>query len=119
MLETLNQIVSIRLETGVLVAGLTLACAFMLFHVTESKVLALIFAPVAGFCALVGIYFSRELGLYYSSDQQSNIILSSLIGVIISLVVVLVAARMVSSMMNALRKRQSEQLGTRQDRMPG
>ena len=110
MLETLGAIFSVSASVTYLVAGLTMACALLFFQMTQSRTLTLFFVPVAAVGALVGIYVSRELGFYYSTEENSNILLSSLLGLMVSLVIVIVIARIAYAISNAFRRNQRNKL---------
>lgn len=110
MFETLEAIFSVRTDTTYLVAALTAGCALMFFHMTESRVLTVLFTPFAALGALIGVFISRELGFYYSADSDSNIILSGLLGLFVSLVIIVVVARLSYLFVNFVRQKQANRL---------
>jgi len=112
MLETLNIILSVRADTTYLVAALTFASALVFFQMTGSRTLTLLFTPLAAIGALVGIYVSREMGYYYSSDEDSNIIMSGLLGLLVSLIIVILTARLTYLLLGMLRRWQASRLRT-------
>lgn len=113
MLEIWHAIFSVSWQTLYLVIGLTGICAYFFLLMTESRPLTLLFTPMAAVGALVGIFLSREFGLYYSADQDSNILLSGLIGLCISLTVVLITAKLGHITVNAIRRGQADRLRNR------
>jgi len=110
MLEIFDAILSVRTDTIYLVASLTAACSLMFLQMTNSRMLTALFTPVAALGALIGIYISRELGLYYSSDNDSNIIMSGLLGLFVSLAIVVLIARLSYMVLNFLRGQQAKRL---------
>lgn len=110
MIEIFDAIFSVRADTTYLVAGLTIASALMFLYMTDSRSLTLLFTPIAALGAFLGIYVSRELGLYYSADDDSNIIVSGLLGLFLSLTVVILTARLCFMIVNAIRRRQTARL---------
>lgn len=110
MTEIFDAIFSVRADTTYLVAGLTIASALMFLHMTNSRALTLLFVPFAAVGAFLGIFVSRELGLYYSADDDSNIIMSGLLGLIVSLAIVILTARLFYIIVNFIRRRQTQRL---------
>lgn len=115
MIEIWHAIFSVTSQTIYLVAGLTAVCAYLFLLMTDSRPLTLMFTPVAAFGSLVGIYLSREFGLYYSADKDSNIVLSSLLGLCVSLTVVVLTAKLGHLAVRALRNRQANKLRNRRN----
>lgn len=93
-MDTIYAILSVDNTTSILVAGITVACALILFQMTESRLLSLLFAPMACFAALCGIWLSNELGVYYSGDDDSNTVLGALVGLAFSAIFIVVATRL-------------------------
>ncbi len=110
MLEIFDAILSVRTDTTYLVAGLTIACSLIFLQLTESRILTLLFTPLAAMGALIGIYLSRELGLYYSTNKDANIIMSGLFGLFLSLLIVVIIARLSFLFFNFLRRKQAKRL---------
>ena len=110
MLETLNIILSVPTGTTYLVAALTLASALMFFQMTGSRTLTLLFTPLGAVGALVGIYVTNELGVYFSPDEDSNVIMSGLLGLLISLIIVILFARVTYILLGVVRRFQSTRL---------
>ena len=111
MFEILNSIFSVSDFTIHLIVGLTIACSWLFLYMTKSWVLTLLFTPIAALGALSGIYVSRELGLYYSTDSSSNLMMSGILGLIISLAIVIVTARIGYFLIHTLRNWQRTKLG--------
>ncbi|MCH9765807.1 MAG: hypothetical protein K0U34_07435 [Alphaproteobacteria bacterium] len=110
MFETIIAIFGVSSGTTYLIAGLTAACSVFFLHMTNSRALTLLFTPVAAIGALTGVYVSRELGLYYSTDKDSNILLSGILGLAVSLVIVILTARLGYMITNAIRSWQAAKL---------
>ncbi len=110
MLETLDAILSVRSDTTYLVAGLTAASAIVFLSMTGSRLLTFIFTPLAALGALIGIYVSQELGLYYSTDEYSNTIISGLLGLILSLAIVILTAKLTYIVLGRIRRHQATRL---------
>lgn len=114
MLDSLQHILIVSQETQYLVAALALAGSLMLLHFTGSRLLAAIFAPVAALGALIGIYICRELGVFLATDEDSNVVLSGLVGLIVGVLILLIITRLCYNAVNAVRTHRSERL--REDR---
>lgn len=102
MADTIYSILSVDEFTIWLVAAISAACAMLLYLMTESRLLTIVFTPMSCFAALTGIWLSNELGLYYSGDRDSNIALGALIGLIFSAVVIVLAVRFTFMIVNWL-----------------
>lgn len=95
MFETLNMIVSVDVFTISVVGVLTAWASIMIRHMTGSTALSLAFCPAIYIGALVGINQCREFGLVFSTNNDSNIIMSACFGMIAAMLFMLVVTRMV------------------------
>jgi hypothetical protein len=99
-MDTIYAILAVDDTTSILVAGITVACALILFQMTESLFMSLIFAPMAAFAALLGIWLSNQFGIYYSGDQDSNTVLGALVGLAFSAIFIVAATRITFAIIN-------------------
>lgn len=95
MFDTLNMIVSVDVFTISVVGVLTAWASIMIRHMTGSTVLSLAFCPAIYLGALVGIYQCREFDLLFSTDNDTNIIMSACFGMIAAMLIMLVLTRMI------------------------
>lgn len=110
MSEILFAIISVNDETTFIVAGLSIVCAFLMHQMTDSRVLTLIFAPIAAFGALLGIFICHELNLVFSTYELANIILMSLFGMIFGLLFQIVSYRLFCLFLGAIRGNRADKL---------
>ena len=98
MPEFLREIISVDLFTVLVVGVLSTWAGIIIRHMSESTFLALIFTPAIGFGALTGIYACRELEIVFSTNQNSNLITSLSIGMIVAMFIMLLVTRIWLSM---------------------
>lgn len=110
MSEIIISILNVGQDATYFVASLTIMCALLFMTMTDSKALTVLFTPLAAIGAMTGIYLSRELGLYYSTDEESNVVLSGTLGLMLSLVIIVVTARIGYAITNMVRRRQTDHL---------
>lgn len=97
MLESLTDLLQSILAADtfsyIVVGVLAVLASVMVKAMTESWPLTILFAPVIWFLALAGIYACREANVVFTTDHESNIILSAGVGMIAAVGLMLLLVR--------------------------
>jgi hypothetical protein len=98
MLQTLTDILSDILAadtfTWVVVSFLAVLAGVMIKAMTDSLALTLLFTPMFAFGALAGIYACREVGLVFTTEHESNVILTAGVGMVAAVALMLLLVRL-------------------------
>ncbi len=97
MLETLTDILRDILAADTfsyLVVGfLAVLAGVMVKAMTDSWPMTVMFTPVIWFFALAGIFACREAGLVFTTEHESNIILTAGVGMVVGVCLTLLLVR--------------------------
>ena len=97
MLQTLTEILSDILAadtfTYIVIGFLAVLAGVMIKAMTDSLALTLMFTPMIAFGALAGVYACREAGLVFTTDHESNIILTAGVGMVVAVALMLLLVR--------------------------
>ena len=94
MIDMLNSIVSVNFLTAVIVATMVAATGVIFREMTNSTLMTVLFVPFLAFGALASIYGLSHFGIMFSSNRDSNAVVSSGFGMVIALSIMLAVIRL-------------------------
>jgi hypothetical protein len=89
MIDTLNDIVNVNFVTALVVITMSVGSGVIFREVTNSNLLTVLLVPALAFGALVSIYAMSMAGVFFTSNHESNTVVTSSVGMILALLIVL------------------------------
>jgi len=94
MLEVLSRAIDVDTFTLLSVAALSGWAGLLLMFVQPKRMMALALMPGFVVGALAANYFFLEYGVYLTSENESNVVLASTIGVSVALLIMIAVLRL-------------------------
>jgi hypothetical protein len=94
MIDTLNAIINVNFVTAMLVITMAVGSGVIFREVTNSTWMTIFLVPMLAFGALVSIYMLNQTGILFTSQKDSNTVVTSSVGMIVALLAVLGAVRL-------------------------
>ncbi len=93
MLDTLMAIVNVNFVTAMIVVALTVGAGLIFRELTNSNLMTAALVPLLAFGALCSIYALGQAGIFFTTNKESNAVVSSGVGMILALLIMLGAIR--------------------------
>ncbi len=97
MLEVLSRAIDVDTFTLLSVAALSGWAGLLLMFVQPKRMMALALMPGFVVGALAANYIFLEYGVYLTSENESNVVLASTIGVSVALLIMIAVLRLMSA----------------------
>ncbi len=94
MLEVLSRAIDVDTFTLLSVAALSGWAGLLLMFIQPKRMMALALMPGFVVGALAANYFFLEYGVYLTSENESNVVLASTIGVSVALLIMIAVLRL-------------------------
>lgn len=89
MLDTLNLILNVNFVTAMVVVMLAVGSGIIFREVTNANLMTAVLVPLLAFGGLVSIYALGQAGIFFTSQKETNAVVSSSVGIILALLVML------------------------------